>query len=1082
MKYLGTFALRSLLALILVLFLILPGKPASALISQFFRNDPAALQVEAGNAYDMHDTAWLLTASGQNKNTFAYKLFSALLMLGYQTEIAVNGISGTIPHLLALHAFQVANGLTIEDVVTDTTLAKIDSQLTTREEELAPLAQRFQLYDHMMPLHANDVSKDTLSVIYSLPMQVLPKYLQMSLYEEVQCINSQCNGFIQDQYGAPFSYWPINLTDEYRFVGAYFDPVGSTARKPSAAVHVQTVLHEYAHYLDGYYKVFSNNPLYKTFKIVDTTTFYDIGYNLNDSPKSGCYVPKSINPQDWISKYAAQMPGYGGCPAGSAVLDEDWAESFSMYVASGRDFRAAALKSAFVAEKYNWLKDHVFSGLEYDTDLVRDTESGCNDVYLYGATGVPGYAHCNNNYIWDFTLKPLAATVDTTPGDFVFAAHSAVEISTAVTSNSVTVGGINWPSVISVTGGEYSINGGSYVSTAGTVHNGEAVTVRLTSSVYYSSITDAVLTIGGVSSTFSVTTRTPVQPTIAGFPATAALTGAHYSFTPAANNTITFSLGGSVPPGLQFNTATGTISGTPTTPGSYGPIIITAINGNLTAALTSFTIEVSSPIGIFSPSGEMSAGRLQHTATLLANGKVLVAGGYDDFGALSSVELYDPSTGTWSKGTPMLTARAEHSATLLPDGSLLVTGGYDDNYNTLASAERYNPATDSWTAVAPPFGTRAGHTATLLTDGMILVAGGTDNGQNTTRAELYDPTLNIWKSAASMSSNRCYHTSTLLQDGTVLVIGGYDVDWNPLSSAELYNPTDNTWRIAAPLQQTRVNHTATRFSDGSILVTGGSENSSTNPTGTERYNPVTARWAAAAAMPTQRSWHTATLLNDCLLLVTGGFGTNGTLATGEVYSISTDTWLPSEPLVNSKAQHTATLLENGQILLVGGTSSVTYATTDSQLFDAGASAGYCVTPSADAGSLISPAAGQNVTSGTTTSFSIIPVSGYGILSVSGCGGSLHGGTYTTGAVSASCTVQISTVARTGTNGSTTTPTIRDALKVIRSVVNQTPLSATDQIRYDVSPLAANGKPLGNGVIDVADAILILRRSLGLVRW
>ena len=105
-----------------------------------------------------------------------------------------------------------------------------------------------------------------------------------------------------------------------------------------------------------------------------------------------------------------------------------------------------------------------------------------------------------------FSSTTLASVPDTTPNPFSFTDQTGIALSTTVTSNAITVAGINAPSAISISGGLYSINGGSYVATAGTVNNGNSITIRLISSSNYSTTTNAVLTIGGVSDTFSVTT------------------------------------------------------------------------------------------------------------------------------------------------------------------------------------------------------------------------------------------------------------------------------------------------------------------------------------------------------------------------------------------------------------------------------------------------------------------------------------------------------------------------------------------------------------------------------------------------
>jgi hypothetical protein len=139
-----------------------------------------------------------------------------------------------------------------------------------------------------------------------------------------------------------------------------------------------------------------------------------------------------------------------------------------------------------------------------------------------------------------------------------------------------------------------------------------------------------------------------------------------------------------------------------------------------------------------------------------------------------------------------------------------------------------------------------------------------------------------------------------------------------------------------------------------------------------------------------------------------------------------------------------------------------------------------VTPTTGSGYTISPATAISVTIYGTTSFTVTPDSGYGVV-VSGCGGSLNGTTYTTGAITANCTVTVAAVARNASSG-TSGPAISDALKVLQFVAGVATLTPTEKIRYDVAPLDASYKPSGNGTVDTADVIMILRKSIGLEAW
>lgn len=139
--------------------------------------------------------------------------------------------------------------------------------------------------------------------------------------------------------------------------------------------------------------------------------------------------------------------------------------------------------------------------------------------------------------------------------------------------------------------------------------------------------------------------------------------------------------------------------------------------------------------------------RLGHSATLLRDGRVLVAGGSGSDGPLASAELCDPGSRTWTATGSMTEGRYNHSATLLPDGRVLVAGGGTSSsihpgLDALASAELYDPSSGSWTLTAGMIEARYGHTAMLLRDGKVLVAGGDGGGDRLeplASAELYDP-------------------------------------------------------------------------------------------------------------------------------------------------------------------------------------------------------------------------------------------------------------------------------------------------------------------------------------------------------
>ena len=190
----------------------------------------------------------------------------------------------------------------------------------------------------------------------------------------------------------------------------------------------------------------------------------------------------------------------------------------------------------------------------------------------------------------------------------------------------------------------------------------------------------------------------------------------------------------------------------------------------------------------------MASARYAHSLTLLPNGKVLVAGGHDGSptggGTLSSAELYDPATGTWTATGAMQSACQKHTATLLPNGKVLVAGGSYDG-SELSDAELYDPATGRWTATGT-MTARMGHSAASLPNGKVLVAGGFGGNADSSAvssADLYDPPTGTWATTASMSTPRGYFPMVLLRNGKVLVAGGYDHYTPTVSSADLFVPS-----------------------------------------------------------------------------------------------------------------------------------------------------------------------------------------------------------------------------------------------------------------------------------------------------
>jgi len=270
----------------------------------------------------------------------------------------------------------------------------------------------------------------------------------------------------------------------------------------------------------------------------------------------------------------------------------------------------------------------------------------------------------------------------------------------------------------------------------------------------------------------------------------------------------------------------------------------------------------------------MGSPRESHTATLLSDGKVLIAGGDDGKVSLATAELFDSGSGSFTATGSLISARKMHTATLLNDGRVLIAGG-DNGTTSLDTAELFDPTNGSFASTGNMTIARSGHTATLLKDGKVLVAGGVDiHGNVLVTAELFDPNGGSFTATGNMTTERSGHTATLLKDGKVLIAG-------PSQTPELYDPSSGsfsaTGSMTPVISPSRYFDTATLLNDGTVLVSGGeyfvSGCYAPLPIATataELFDPTTGSFTATGHMTAMRSSHTATLLTNGEVLVTGG--------------------------------------------------------------------------------------------------------------------------------------------------------------------------------------------------------------------
>ncbi|MDQ3855129.1 MAG: kelch-like protein, partial [Chloroflexota bacterium] len=332
--------------------------------------------------------------------------------------------------------------------------------------------------------------------------------------------------------------------------------------------------------------------------------------------------------------------------------------------------------------------------------------------------------------------------------------------------------------------------------------------------------------------------------------------------------------------------------------------------------------------------GPMTVPRAAHSATLLPDGRVLLAGGctrnsceLGEEGA--TAELYDPELGRFSHTGSMARPRVGHAAVLV-EGRVLVLGGWDLGGVT-ASAELYDPATGIFSGAGSMRSRRGGFTATRLRDGTVLIAGGYDGGRYLSSAELYDPRTGRFVPTGRMVLPRTSHVAALLPDGRVLVAGGSTREGKVIASAEVYDPSTGKFSRTGNMTVARHKHGAARLPGGRILIVGGSDARDIRGryASAEVYDPETGRFAATGEMATARFKLPDALaaLPDGDVLVAGGG------ETAEAYDPGAGGFRVVEGSLGSDWSFaTATVLRDGRVLIAGGYDGSIQLTARSWLY------------------------------------------------------------------------------------------------------------------------------------------------------
>ncbi len=317
--------------------------------------------------------------------------------------------------------------------------------------------------------------------------------------------------------------------------------------------------------------------------------------------------------------------------------------------------------------------------------------------------------------------------------------------------------------------------------------------------------------------------------------------------------------------------------------------------------------------------------------------------------ATATTGVYEPMTDTFTPGPTMSTERSMHTATLLNDGRWLLAGGVNVTNDPQASCEAYDPVADAFTTVAAMSFPRMGHTATLLGNGNVLVTGGIQAmpttptqlepiHQTIATTEIYDPVANTWTPGPNLTTPRAAHVAIVRPDGKVLLAGGISWDtiiilgWLPAvrRSCDLYDPVANTIVAGPQMAVHRSLIDAVPIGNDRWLMAGGINTvtlaSPGTPTATaEIYDALANTWTTVGNMATARGNQRTWSLGNGQFLLAGG--ANGSIlspvpqATTEVFSTVTNQFTAGPVMNFPRAGASAYPTPQGQVMLFGGAST-----------------------------------------------------------------------------------------------------------------------------------------------------------------
>lgn len=297
---------------------------------------------------------------------------------------------------------------------------------------------------------------------------------------------------------------------------------------------------------------------------------------------------------------------------------------------------------------------------------------------------------------------------------------------------------------------------------------------------------------------------------------------------------------------------------------------------------------------------------------ILTKNNVVCAGGYERDEVVRKIE--------WCSNPSMLSARYQATATVMADGRVLVIGGRGFGASFLNSAEIFDPVLGSWVDAGEMKNARTRHAAILLPDGRVLVAGGINSDGVIASAELYDPKNNQWSSAGNLSVARreasAFHTS----DGYVYIVGGSSP--NPLANVDVFNVKTEKWSVGPALLFPQSKANFVNF-ENIFFNIGGYELSTDSRLidsyRVQMFSMLDKKWKEGPRLKPSRRYSTSNVFGKSIVLI-GGLSGEEIVADIVSIDINSQSWKPAGTLTIPTWDHRSTVVSGQGVLVVGGVS------------------------------------------------------------------------------------------------------------------------------------------------------------------